>query len=149
MGNQGRELTMQQFERIAEVCHEANRIYCEAIGDNSQVPWSEASDWQKLSAINGVKFKAENPHASPADQHQAWLNHKQADGWVWGEVKDEFLKQHPCMVPYDELPEAQRVKDKLFATIAFTMLRQIDRVTVDVGLDAEPNSITGFGSGEG
>ena len=35
-------------------------------------------------------------------------------GWVYGEHKDEQRKTHPCIVPYDELPAAQRAKDALF-----------------------------------
>jgi len=27
---------------IAKVCHEANRAYCESIGDNSQLSWEDA-----------------------------------------------------------------------------------------------------------
>jgi len=41
---------------IAEVCHEVNRAYREALGDTSQVSWLEAPQWQRDSAIAGVKF---------------------------------------------------------------------------------------------
>jgi hypothetical protein len=36
---------------------------------------------------------------------------------VYGEVKDAVAKTHPCMVPYDDLPEFQRKKDALFLAI--------------------------------
>ena len=29
---------------IAQICHAANRAYCQLLGDNSQLPWSEAPD---------------------------------------------------------------------------------------------------------
>lgn len=45
-------------EDIAKVCHEANRAYCAGIGDHSQKSWEESPDWQRTSAINGVKFHA-------------------------------------------------------------------------------------------
>ncbi len=44
------------IESIAKICHEANRAYCATIGDASQLPWEESPDWQRQSAINGVKF---------------------------------------------------------------------------------------------
>jgi|SRR6478736_4893285 len=119
---------MDLYYQIAEVCHEANRAYCKAIGDDSQVPWSDAPAWQKDSAAQGVKFKAEFPLSTPADQHKNWLMQKQNDGWTYGETKDVDKKQHPCMVEYDELPAEQRAKDHIFQAIAGTMLRQLERI---------------------
>ncbi len=101
-------------EEIARVAHEVNRAYCAAIGDRSQPAWEEAPPWQRDSPVNGVAFHRAHPGAEPADSHVAWLNEKLRDGWTWGPVKNPELKQHPCFVPYDQLPEAQRAKDYLF-----------------------------------
>jgi hypothetical protein len=105
------------IEQIASVCHEANRMYCTNIGDTSQLPWEEASDWQRLSAINGVKFKLKNPNSTPEQQHESWLKEKYQNGWKYGLIKDETKKEHPCCVPYTELPMEQRKKDYLFCAI--------------------------------
>lgn len=99
---------------IARVAHEVNRAYCQSHGDESQLPWEQAPDWQKSSAINGVKFHIENPDASPEQSHEKWLEQKQAEGWKYGPVKDVEKKEHPCYRPYSELPEQQRAKDFLF-----------------------------------
>jgi RyR domain len=101
-------------EIIAKVCHEANKAYCEGVGDFSQKSWSDADQWQRDSAIAGVRFRLDNPGSTSSDQHQAWLLDKEKDGWVYGPVKNAEEKTHPCMVPYDELPVFQRSKDKLF-----------------------------------
>lgn len=102
------------IEDIARVAHETNRAYCETIGDNSQTIWDTAPSWQKDSAINGVKFHLNNPDSHPQDSHENWLKVKYAEGWKYGEVKSEGKKEHPCCVPYDQLPAEQRVKDSLF-----------------------------------
>lgn len=107
---------------LARICHEANRAYCQSIGDDSQAVWDQAPNWQQASAIHGVQIALDNPEISPAGMHESWLLEKQANGWVYGPEKNPELKQHPCMVPYDQLPEAQRVKDKLFRGLVF-MLR--------------------------
>ncbi|AUR90902.1 ryanodine receptor [Vibrio phage 1.151.O._10N.222.46.B1] len=99
---------------IAKKCHETNRAYCQAIGDNSQLPWEECEEWQRRSAINGVHFILDNPKASPSASHDSWLEEKRADGWVYGEVKDTEKKTHPCFVPYEQLPAEQKAKDYLF-----------------------------------
>lgn len=109
------------IEQIARVAHEINRAYCLSIGDYSQRPWDEAPEWQKESAINGVKFNLENPMATPEQSHENWRQEKIDAGWVWGSVKDETVKQHPCMVPYPYLPQRQKSKDFLFKSIV-TML---------------------------
>ena len=102
---------------IARVCHEANRAFCVAIGDQSQKSWDEAEPWQRESAFAGVRFRIEHPDAPPSTSHDAWSAHKVADGWTYGPVKDGGLKQHPCLVPYDDLPPEERVKDALFAAV--------------------------------
>ena len=107
---------------IARVCHEANREYCASImGDHSQVAWDEAPDWQKDSAIKGVTFHLEHLRRGvsplPSASHESWLAQKRDEGWTYGRVKDAEKKQHPCYVPYEELPLEQRVKDYLFGGI--------------------------------
>lgn len=113
---QGEE-SQEQILRIARVTHEANRAYCASIGDYSQPSWVVAPTWQIESAINGVKEHLRNPGMTPRQSHELWLAQKEADGWKYGPEKDAAKKEHPCFVPYDELPEAQRRKDSLFSAI--------------------------------
>jgi len=108
---------MTNIIHIAAVCHEANRAWCWFNGDNSQLPWGQAPDWQIESAIDGVTHALDNPNAEPEDSHQNWWALKIAEGWTYGEVKDPEAKTHPCMVPYSGLPEFQRKKDALFLAI--------------------------------
>jgi len=104
-------------KEIAKICHEVNRAYCKSIGDDSQPAWEDAPDWQKTSAILGVQFHLQNPDAKPSASHEEWMKVKLAEGWVWGPIKDENLKTHPCIVVYDELPQAQQSKDYLFKAV--------------------------------
>jgi len=106
---------------IAKVCHEVNRAYCEAIGDETQLAWDVAPDWQRQSAIDGVMHAIEHPDDTPESQHEEWMIGKLAAGWVYGEVKDAEAKTHPCLVPYEQLPAEQRVKDHLFLAVVRAM----------------------------
>lgn len=110
------------FEEIARVAHEVNRALCQAFGDHTQPVWEDAPDWQRLSAINGVSFHALNPGASPSASHENWLEEKRRDGWKYGPVKNADTKEHPCFVPYDQLPPEQRAKDYVFAAICRSLL---------------------------
>jgi hypothetical protein len=104
-------------EQIAKIAHEINRAYCNAIGDYSQPSWENAPEWQKNSALIGVDFHLQNPDALPSQSHESWLKQKQEEGWKYGPVKNTETKEHPCFVPYLELPIEQRAKDYLFKQV--------------------------------
>lgn len=108
-------------QQIAQVAHEINKAYCTSIGDNSQVDWYQAPEWQKSSAVNGVTFHLSNPDASPSASHESWLKQKQEEGWKYGPFKNVEAKEHPCFVPYDQLPVEQRSKDFLFKQIVHSL----------------------------
>jgi hypothetical protein len=104
------------IESIAKTCHEANRILCQSIGDDSQPAWEDAPDWQKNSARAGVRFHMGGDR-SPSESHESWYKQKKEEGWKYGKKKDPEKKTHPCMVEYDKLPPEQRVKDFIFKNI--------------------------------
>jgi len=110
------------IEHIAQLCHEANAAYCRSIGDFSQPNWLSAPEWQKQSARNGVMFHIHNPSASAGASHQSWYDEKLADGWSYGPEKNPDRKQHPCMVPFGELPIEQQIKDHIFKAIVCASL---------------------------
>ena len=99
---------------IAAVAHSINAAYCRAIGDETQVDWADAPEWQQQSAIAGVEMHLANPDATPEQSHESWLKQKLDDGWVYGETKDAEAKQHPCCVPFAELSAEQKAKDYIF-----------------------------------
>lgn len=113
-----------KIEDVAKICHEANRAYCETIGDKSQLPWELAPSWQKSGPRMGVAFLCAFPDAGPEASHEKWMSHKIADGWKHGEVKDPNAKTHPCIVPFADLPIEQRLKDVLFHSIVRALLKE-------------------------
>lgn len=101
---------------IARVCHEANRaLQLAAAEPNPSPQWDQAPAWQQDAALHGVR--AVRQGADPIQLHDQWCAQKLADGWRPGPVKDPLTKQHPCLVPYAELPAREQVKDRLFAAI--------------------------------
>jgi hypothetical protein len=108
-------------ENSAQVCHEANRTFCQTLNDYSQLSWHDAPEWQRESAINGVKFHLASleigNEPDPSASHKSWLAEKERDGWKYGPVKDATLKEHPCFVSYEELPIDQQAKDYIFGSI--------------------------------
>lgn len=109
------------IELIASVCHEANIVIQIYAGDVVSPTWELAPDWQKSSARDGVLQALEGK--SPEELHQSWCDFKVKDGWRYGANKDEVAKTHPCLVPYAELPEVQKLKDGVFSAIVGTFQR--------------------------
>ena len=110
---------MPTFEHVRTACakaaHEANKAYCEAIGDHSQLPWDQAAEWQRTSSLEGV----DNVFAgkTPEQLHELWCQSKLDAGWKYGVEKNGDAKTHPCLVPYSHLPDFQKKKDALLSAV--------------------------------
>lgn len=114
----GYELVEPKEEAIllcALICHNVIK----ALNDRYNEP---TVDWEicRESTITGVKAVLENPKITPGENHEKWLAYKQAEGWVYGAVKDPEKKTHPCMLPYEALAESQKIKDVIFGSIVRT-----------------------------
>jgi hypothetical protein len=107
-------MTNEQIIAAARAAHEANRSWCQLHGDHSQKPWNEATAEIRESAQMGVLGVING--CTPEQSHQSWLDFKKAAGWRYGPVKDEVLKEHPCFVPYGELPPIHKAKDQIYVT---------------------------------
>lgn len=44
--------------------------------------------------------------------HEVWAQTRISQGWTYGPVRDDERKQHPCLVPYEDLPESEKVYDR-------------------------------------
>lgn len=107
---------------IARVCHEAIRAIQHIDHDpHPSPPWDDAPPYQRDAAVAGVVGVLAG--STPQDSHDGWCDELRAAGWTWGEVKDPDAKTHPCLVPYDELPYLQQVKDHVFVAIVEGMSR--------------------------
>lgn len=44
--------------------------------------------------------------------HEVWAQNRMNEGWTYGPVRDDVCKKHPCLVPYNELPESEKEYDR-------------------------------------
>jgi len=72
--------------------------------------------------------------------HEAWVQQRTAEGWRWGQVHDAVSKQHPCLVPYDQLPEREKEVDRRTARISIQGL-------LNLGFEILPPKRTPAGAG--
>lgn len=44
--------------------------------------------------------------------HEVWAAQRLKQGWTYGPARDDATKKHPCLIPYAELPESEKVHDR-------------------------------------
>lgn len=57
--------------------------------------------------------------------HDVWAQGRIAEGWTYGEQRDDQLKTHPCLVPYEELPDAEREYDRQTAVQTLKLILKL------------------------
>ena len=44
--------------------------------------------------------------------HEVWAQSRMDQGWTYGKERNDALKQHPCLIPYEELSETEKAYDR-------------------------------------
>ena len=44
--------------------------------------------------------------------HDNWARQRISEGWRYGAKRDDTNKEHPCLVPYEQLPESEKEYDR-------------------------------------
>lgn len=116
MTTAARQMYRYTNEEVARICHEANRALQNANQDPlPSVPWDAESEEIKASTVAGVM--AARQGIMPRESHDRWIKARAAQGWAYGPEKDPVRRTHPNMVRYEDLPESEQVKDRLFIAI--------------------------------
>lgn len=55
--------------------------------------------------------------------HEVWASERLREGWTYGSERNDSLKTHPCLVPYDELPEEEKNYDRNTAMNTIKVLK--------------------------
>lgn len=69
----------------------------------SPIDTSEISLPESLDCL--VEALAENVH-------EVWAKSRMEQGWTYGPERNDAMKQHPCLVPYGDLPEEEKDYDR-------------------------------------
>lgn len=57
--------------------------------------------------------------------HEVWAKARMDEGWTYGEKRDDIHKKHPCLVPYDELPEEEKEYNRNTAMNTIKMVKKL------------------------
>ena len=84
-------------------------------------------------------FTSGEVESGAEQEHVRWMDAKLRAGWKPGPIKDSVAHTHPCLVPYAELPEREKEKDretvraipKFLATVGFRVYRRAKKIQPD------------------
>ncbi|WP_433302333.1 RyR domain-containing protein [Actinoplanes sp. CA-030573] len=65
--------------------------------------------------------------------HEVWAVERMTDGWRYGPSRDDEKREHPCLVPYSDLPEREREYDR---ALVLTTVRTILALGYTITRDA-------------
>lgn len=57
--------------------------------------------------------------------HEEWAQLRIEQGWSYGSERDDTLKQHPCLIPYDKLPEVEKAYDRNSALSTLKLISKL------------------------
>ncbi|OGP72231.1 MAG: hypothetical protein A2Z73_05335 [Deltaproteobacteria bacterium RBG_13_60_28] len=102
---------MQSWEQLREDLQESNRQQAEQIPEKLQ-----AVGYGIRPAAGGEPSKMgltpEELELLARMEHDRWLAEKTRAGWRYGVPRDDAKKLHPCLVPWEQLPEEEKEKDR-------------------------------------
>jgi hypothetical protein len=50
------------------------------------------------------------------DEHDRWMTAKMTAGWTFGPRTDDKARRHEALLPWDQLPDSQKDKDRALVT---------------------------------
>ena len=57
--------------------------------------------------------------------HDIWAQRRLAQGWKYGAERNDKRKEHPCLVPYEELPESEKEYDRNTAMETLKVIQKL------------------------
>lgn len=57
--------------------------------------------------------------------HEVWAATRFAQGWKYGPERSDTRKEHPCLIPYDQLSEEERTYDRNTALETLKLIQHL------------------------
>jgi hypothetical protein len=57
--------------------------------------------------------------------HEIWAEKRIAEGWTSGSKRNDQHKKHPCLVPYEDLPESEKEYDRKMAMETLKVIKSL------------------------
>jgi hypothetical protein len=118
------------WDRLDESLKESNRLFADSIGRKL----AAAGCVLVPAPLDGPKpifaFSADEVEELARAEHERWCDDLVGEGWRWGRAKDPERRLHPSLVPWSELTEEERDKDR-------EPVRELPRMLALVGFEIQ------------
>ena len=78
-----------------------------------------------LEAVPLTEDLQELQEAIAENAHEVWAAARKAEGWTYGPVRNDALKQHPDLIPYSALPDSEKEYDRLMAFNTIKLVKKL------------------------
>jgi hypothetical protein len=107
-----RRITLYTDEQIAKIIHAAMTMETTISGKMSP-PWHIVA----ASLTEDVCMVRERKGMTPTDFHDNWKAKMVEEGFIYGSDFDLEAQTCPFLVPFDELPQVEQMRNTLFVSL--------------------------------
>lgn len=100
----------EEVVELARQIHVAMDELARALGEAGYPAWEDAPAWQREASMSSAR-QALDGGLLPGQEHARWMADKLATGWRWGPDKDDRARTHPMLLPFEDLPIVEQLKD--------------------------------------
>ena len=104
-------VALRPWEALPEDLREANRALAADIPNKLLLMGYELTSGRGI-APSALSLTEEQIEQQAMREHDRWLNERVGSGWTYAPVRDNVRKHHPSIVPWEELPEEEKKKDR-------------------------------------
>jgi class 3 adenylate cyclase/tetratricopeptide (TPR) repeat protein len=102
---------VRPWDQLSEDIRDANRAQVADIPTELLVVGVELTPSGGMPGSQ-IAFTPEQVEAIAKSKHERWMNEQKAAGWTWAPIPDTKRKHHPSLVPWAQLPQKQKDKDR-------------------------------------
>ena len=107
---------MELIEAIAKTCHAVHNVSCKENGQHI-ISWEDKTRAHKEMVFIVIHKILIGLITTPEEAHQRFIESKEADGWIYGEIYSTEHKTSPRLVEFRKLAKKDRIKDEYFFAI--------------------------------
>ena len=105
-------LTEKKDGILGEKYRESNRKQANFIWTKLSLVGCEIGPVTDWDAPLEFRFTPEETERLSSLEHERWMSEKVDGGWRYGEKRDDAQKLHPSLVPYEDLSDPEKEKDR-------------------------------------
>lgn len=115
------------IEKIPSILSEAQKANCKKKLRGLPMYKPKPIDTKNIILNNEILVLCE---VLAKNTHEVWASGRITDGWTYGDMRNDVKKEHPCLIPYEELPESEKEYDRATAMETLKVIMSFGYVVI-------------------